>query len=145
VGPLLDGLSRDLEFFIQQRHARLELSPDLPAVRGDATELGIVFRNLIVNGIRYNRQAVPIVSVGAVCENGVATFSVTDNGVGIDPADAHRVFDLFQRLQSVDEQEGTGAGLAIVKKIIEANRGRLWLTSTPGAGSTFFFTVPLHG
>jgi PAS domain S-box-containing protein len=145
VGPLLDGLSRDLEFFIQQRHARLELSPDLPAVRGDATELGIVFRNLIVNGIRYNRQAVPIVSVGAVCESGVATFSVTDNGVGIDPADAHRVFDLFQRLQSVDEQEGTGAGLAIVKKIIEANRGRLWLTSTPGAGSTFFFTVPLHG
>ncbi len=145
VGPLLDGLSHDLEFFFQQRHARLEISPNLPSVRCDATELGIVFRNLIVNGIRYNRQAAPIVSIGATCDNSMATFSVADNGIGIDPADAHRVFDLFQRLQFVDEQEGTGAGLAIVKKIVEANRGRIWVTSAGGAGSTFFFTVPLHG
>lgn len=145
VSPLLDDLTRDLEFFLQERGARVEYPPDLPAVRYDMTELGIVFRNLIVNGVRYNIRETPVVSVSAKEGEGFVTYLVTDNGIGIDPADHDRVFEIFQRLHPADDQPGTGAGLAIVRKIVESFRGKIWLASTPGAGSTFFFTVPTHG
>ena len=145
VSPLLDDLVRDLEFFLRDRRARVEYAPDLPQVHCDPTELGIVFRNLIVNGVLHNTQETPVVRVAASQDDGVVTYSVADNGIGIDPADVHRVFDIFQRLQPSDDRPGTGAGLTIVKKVVETFGGKIWLESTPNVGSTFFFTVPLHG
>ncbi len=145
VSPLLDDLVRDLEFFIRDRRARVEYPPDLPPVHCDPTELGIVFRNLIVNGVLHNTQETPVVRIAARQDEGVVTYSVADNGIGIDPADVHRVFDIFQRLQPSDDRPGTGAGLTIVKKVIETFGGKIWLESTPNVGSTFFFTVPLNG
>ena len=145
VSPLLDDLVRDLEFFLRDRRARVEYAPDLPPVHCDPTELGIVFRNLIVNGVLHNTQETPVVRIAASQDDGVVTYSVADNGIGIDPADVHRVFDIFQRLQPSDDHPGTGAGLTIVKKVVETFGGKIWLESTPNVGSTFFFTVPLHG
>jgi PAS domain S-box-containing protein len=145
VSPLLDELVRDLEFFLNGRHARVEYAPDLPSVHCDPTELGIVFRNLIVNGVLHNVQETPVVRIAASQDGTVATYSVADNGIGIDPADVHRVFEIFQRLQPSDERPGTGAGLTIVKKVVETFGGKIWLESTPNEGSTFFFTVPLNG
>jgi len=145
VGELLDDLVRDLEFFLRDRRARAEYSPALPSVRCDPTELGIVFRNLIVNGVLHNVQEQPMVRIEATGDEGGVTFAVTDNGVGIDPADADRVFAIFQRLQPADDRPGTGAGLTIVKKVVEGFGGRIWFESTPNIGSTFFFTVPSHG
>ncbi len=145
VGALLEDLVLDLEYFLRDRRARVELSPTLPSVRCDPTELGIVFRNLIVNGVLHNVQELPMVRVEATEDGGGVTFAVTDNGVGIDPADADRVFAIFQRLQPADDRPGTGAGLTIVKKVVEGFGGRIWFESTPDVGSTFFFTVPSNG
>jgi PAS domain S-box-containing protein len=145
VSPLLDDLVRDLEFFLHGRRARVEYPPDLPPVHCDPTELGIVFRNLIVNGVLHNTQETPVVRIAASQDKGVVTYSLADNGIGIDPADIHRIFDIFQRLQPTDDRPGTGAGLTIVKKVIETFGGKIWLESTPNVGSTFFFTVPFNG
>jgi PAS domain S-box-containing protein len=142
---LLDDLMVELSFLIKERNARIEYPPDLPVVRYDSTALGIVFRNLIVNGVRHNTQAEPVVRVAARADECSITFSVSDNGVGIDAAHADRIFDLYERLHTNAGEPGSGIGLAIVKKMIEASGGTVWLESSPNAGSTFFFTVPVHG
>jgi PAS domain S-box-containing protein len=144
ICDLLAELTRDLAFFLHERRARVEYSPDLPDVHGDLTELGIVFRNLIVNGVHYNRRESPMISISATQDAGSVTFSIADNGIGIEKADADRVFEMFQRLDPVENFGGSGAGLAIVKKIVESGNGRIWLESTPDVGTTFYFTVPKH-
>ncbi|HEX2163685.1 MAG TPA: ATP-binding protein [Thermoanaerobaculia bacterium] len=125
----------------------------LPAVRCDRARIGEVFRNLIVNGIKYNERAEKQVEVGAsppgTPSGGVvprpeegAVLWVRDNGIGI--AERHRevIFDIFKRLHPRDAYGGgSGAGLTIVKKVVERHGGRVWLESDPGSGTTFFFTL----
>jgi light-regulated signal transduction histidine kinase (bacteriophytochrome) len=114
---------------------------DLPTVDGDATQLSQVFQNLIGNAIKYCRET-PRVTISATREGAEWLFSVRDNGIGMDAADAERIFGIFQRAHAATEYPGTGIGLAICKRVIERHGGRIWAESCVGKGTTFKFTLP---
>jgi PAS domain S-box-containing protein len=118
----------------------------LPVVAGDATHLLQLVQNLVSNAVKFHGPQPPRVHVSARRGAGEHhwTFSVRDEGIGIDPAYFERVFVVFQRLHTRAEHPGTGIGLAICKRVVEAAGGRIWIESRPGEGSTFFFTLPPH-
>jgi PAS domain S-box-containing protein len=117
----------------------------LPAVVAERTRLRQLFQNLIGNAIKHLDRPDGEVRVAARDDGDHYTFSVADNGPGIDPRHHERIFQLFQTLSPRDRKESTGVGLALVKKIVELNGGRVWLESRTGQGSTFFFTLPKAG
>ena len=123
---------------------RFELPPTLPVVRGDRLRVAAVLYNLLDNACKFmGGQPRPRVRFGAsyIDDGAWVRCEVTDNGVGIEPRFHERVFDLFERLNQDDE--GTGIGLALARRIVEVHGGRLWVESAGvGAGSTFFFTLP---
>ena len=142
VAGLLQDVRRDQEFSLAERNATLQIQPDLPTVHGDRLRLKQVFQNLISNAIKYNKQTHPVVDVSCQESGGFYVFSVQDNGIGIEERYHEKIFQIFQRLNSREEYEGTGAGLTICKKIVEAHGGRVWVESKAGQGSTFRFTIP---
>ena len=131
----------DLAAGLQQCQAEVHFLP-LPTVLADRTELSQLFQNLLTNAIKFRGPEVPRIRVGAVLEESTWHFSVADNGIGIEPQYAERVFGVFQRLHTRREYPGTGIGLAICKKIVERHGGRIWVESIPGHGTTFHFTLP---
>jgi PAS domain S-box-containing protein len=134
-----------LSFFHMKSHengATVTYDP-LPPVMADPTQLRQVFSNLIGNGIKFRKPgAPPEIHISAEKQDGIVQFSVQDNGIGIEPQYYDRIFVIFQRLHGMDQYEGTGIGLAIVKRIIERHGGKIWVESEPGKGSTFCFTLP---
>jgi signal transduction histidine kinase len=138
VGEVCDGLRPWLE----EHHARVEVDGPLPAATCDRARLGQVFSNLIANGVKYNESAEPRVRVGARQDDGTPVFYVADNGIGIEPKHAPRLFRMFSRLHGRERYGGgTGSGLALTKKTVERHGGRIWFESTPGQGTTFYFTL----
>lgn len=122
--------------------AVIEVAPAMPIARVQRHLLEQVFGNLIGNAIKYARRADPRVDVGVVEIERFFEFWVADNGPGIAPQYHERIWSLFQRLESQDQIEGTGVGLALVKKIVEGQGGRVWVDSRPGHGATFRFHWP---
>ncbi len=122
---------------------RLEVNTMLPAA-GDKTLIQQVWSNLISNAIKYSqRSETPIIKISSSIDNNLVTYSIQDNGVGFNPAYAHKLFSTFQRLHSSDEFEGTGVGLAIVKRIVNRHGGEIWAESEEGKGATFHFSLPV--
>jgi signal transduction histidine kinase len=131
---------RDIVESIEQ-HLTYELPAQIPAIFGDPESLNRVFANLIGNAIKFTSRGGSI-AVRAREANGVIEFSVTDTGAGIAVDDVPHVFEQFWRGRDT-ERHGTGLGLAVAKRIVEAHGGQIWVLSTVGAGSVFCFTVPL--
>ena len=132
----------NLEGAIVESGARITSDP-LPPVRVHETHLKQLFQNLIGNAIKYrSRERLPVIHVSAGRADGHWRFSVSDNGIGIEPQYKERIFGLFKRLHAGDEYSGTGIGLAICQRIVERYHGRIWVESEPGQGSRFTFTLP---
>jgi light-regulated signal transduction histidine kinase (bacteriophytochrome) len=126
---------------IQERGAIVKLGA-LPSCHADALLLRQVYENLVSNALKYAAQArPPAIEIGAKREGGEVVYYVRDNGVGFDMAYAGKLFGVFQRLHAPEQFEGTGIGLALVRRIIERHDGRIWAESAPGAGATFYFTI----
>jgi len=138
---LVEVIQQDLEARIKNTRTTFEIG-ELPTVRGFQTELRLLFQNLISNGIKFSKPGVaPVIKISAKEQDGW-TFTIQDNGIGIANKNKDKIFNIFQRLHSTDEYEGTGIGLAHCKKIVELHKGDLWLDSKLGKGSTFHFTIP---
>jgi light-regulated signal transduction histidine kinase (bacteriophytochrome) len=114
----------------------------LPVICGDPSQLRQLLQNLIGNAIKFRGSAPPQVHVSAERGDGVWTFAVRDNGIGIEPEYNERVFVIFQRLHSRRDYPGTGVGLAICKKIVERHNGRIWIESAVGHGTAVCFQLP---
>ena len=127
-GEVFDSAIANLQAAIAESGAVIT-RVDLPRVKGDATQLTQVFQNLTGNAIKYRGESAPRVHIGAERRNGTWTFSVKDNGIGIEPRYAERVFGIFERLHGNYEYAGTGIGLAVCKKIVERHGGSIWLDS----------------
>src|SRR5207249_2894982 len=137
-----DSAIANLKVAIAESNATITREP-LPKVSADAVQLTQVFQNLIGNAIKFHGSEPPRIHVAAQRRENEWLFSVRDNGIGIDPRNFDRIFDLFQRLHTRQEYPGTGMGLAICKKIVERHGGQMWVESKPGQGSAFFFTLPV--
>ncbi|UUZ77177.1 hypothetical protein LP414_07650 [Polaromonas sp. P1(28)-13] len=145
--------SVDLDSLVREAIGKLEMAtegrniawqvPSLPRVVGDATMFRQVFANLLGNAVKYTRpRAAALIEIGCAGEeDGRVIVFVRDNGVGFDMQYADKLFGVFQRLHRADEFEGTGIGLANVRRIIARHGGRVWAEGKPGEGATFYFTL----
>ena len=142
-GAVLAKTLSNLQAAIAESGAIVTSDP-LPTVVAEEVMLIQVFQNLISNSIKYRGEETPRIHVSAERDGEGWRFAVRDNGIGIDPQDTERVFGMFKRLHG-SEMPGTGIGLAICKKIVERQGGRIWVESEPGRGATFKFTIPPRG
>jgi PAS domain S-box-containing protein len=140
VREVVSWALENLHLAIRESGAVVEIG-DLPTVTGERINLTQVFQNLISNAIKYRGPSAPLVKIDARADGPNWVFSIADNGIGIAPAYHEAIFGLFKRLHAED-YAGTGIGLAVCKRIIERHRGRIWVESAPGEGSTFRFTLP---
>jgi signal transduction histidine kinase len=126
---------------IEENKAEVIVDP-LPTVVADESQMIQVMQNLIGNALKFHGSDRPIIRISLLPGEKEWTFSVKDNGIGLDMVDAEKIFLMFQRLNNRDKYPGTGIGLAVAKKIVERHRGRIWVESELGKGATFFFTIP---
>ncbi|HEY6343874.1 MAG TPA: ATP-binding protein [Bryobacteraceae bacterium] len=138
----LDAALGNLAAAIQETQARI-IADDLPPVRMRGSHLQQVFQNLVGNALKYRRESCrPCISLSSSRIGQFWLFSIADNGIGIAPEYREKIFGIFQRLHTNGQYSGTGMGLAICQRIVERYRGRIWVESEPGHGSTFLFTIP---
>ncbi len=138
---VIDRVVSNLEMSIRESGAKITRD-SMPTLIADNSQLVQLFQNLIGNAIKYCNEDVPRIHI-SVKQNGKdIVFSVSDNGIGIDPQYNERIFTIFQRLHGKDKYSGTGIGLAICRKIVERHGGKIRVGSQPGKGSTFYFTMP---
>ncbi len=143
---LIGLIKLDLAELLRSKNAELRVEGSLPRLWGDRDRLGQLLGNLISNGLKYNASSEPWVAISARPGDapGWVVVSVRDNGIGIDPQFHGKIFQIFRRLHTREEYEGTGAGLAICQKIVQAHGGRISVESTPGSGAVFLVTLPIQ-
>ncbi|MFH1612224.1 MAG: ATP-binding protein [bacterium] len=145
-GNLVKSVIKRLKYFVEEKNVKIEIDDELPFIFCDEVKIKEVFYNLILNAIKYNNKSNPEIEIGVVVNNQIPTtehqFFIRDNGIGIPKEHFETIFQIFKRLHARDEYGGgTGAGLAIVKKIIDEHNGKIWLKSEESKGTTFFFTI----
>jgi light-regulated signal transduction histidine kinase (bacteriophytochrome) len=138
---LHDALA-NLEILIEEASAKVT-HEQLPTIAADRTQLMQLFQNLVGNAIKFRGSEPPEVHIRAARKGREWVFSVRDNGIGIDPKHAERVFVIFQRLHDAEQYPGTGIGLSLCKRIVERHGGRIWVESEVGKGCAFKFTIPV--
>jgi light-regulated signal transduction histidine kinase (bacteriophytochrome) len=134
----------ELSVLLEEKNAEIKLSQALPTVMADPAQTRQLVQNLIANGIKYQKKdSKPCITITAkpAAEN-MVRIEITDNGIGIKPEYQQTVFEMFKRLHTRSEYEGTGIGLAVCKKIVERHGGQIGVESQPDKGSTFWFTLP---
>lgn len=145
ISLLLNDVATTLEYRIKETHTDLQIQANVPEIICDGIKLKEVFLNLITNAIKFsskNTENHPKVIVGYIDAIDAHEFFVKDNGIGIDPKHHQEIFDIFKRLDTAEHYEGTGAGLSIVKNIVEDHGGRVWVFSEMGDGAEFRFSIP---
>jgi len=139
---LLQDVLQTVSMEVREKNAVVQSENMLNAI-GDRSLLQLVFQNLILNGVKYNKTAQPQIKISTIAEARSIVFCFEDNGIGIKPEHLKRIMEPFHRLHTKDEYPGTGLGLSICKKIIERHGGKIWAESEVGVGSKFFFSLPL--
>lgn len=142
VELLIGEAKMRLEYAIKQKGVEIIIKDRLPKIFCDPLRLTEVFLNLISNAIKFNDKPKPIIEIGYNDKGDFHEFYVKDNGVGIKEEYFNKIFEIFQRLGKREDAEGTGAGLTIVKKIVQMHKGEIWLESKLKEGTTFYFTIP---
>jgi light-regulated signal transduction histidine kinase (bacteriophytochrome) len=137
----LEDAILNIRTLIEDNGAIIKEDP-LPSVLGDPVQITRLFQNLMVNAIKYRSVETPRIQVNARENGGDWLFSVRDNGIGIEPQYAEKIFGILKCLQPRDRSSGSGMGLAICRKIVTRHEGRIWVDSALGQGSTFYFTLP---
>jgi len=138
---IVDVVLDNLRVAIQDSQATIHIDP-LPTVLADSAQVAQLLQNLIANAIKFRGSEAPIITVTASRQERQWCFQIRDNGIGIDPQYADRIFQIFQRLHNREEYEGTGIGLALCRKIVDRHGGAIGVESQPGQGATFWFTLP---
>ena len=141
-GKVMRQVLGDMAMVLDEAEAALVVADDLPVVCAHQGLVAQLFVNLVGNAVKFRGPRAPRVEVSASRQEGEWRFAVADNGIGIEAQYADRVFDVFERLHTRSEYPGTGIGLALCRKIVELHRGRIWFESEPGAGTTFYWTMP---
>jgi len=133
-----------LATLLDETNGAIHVPEPLPPVQGDPSQMHQLLQNLIGNGLKFHREGVPpeITIRARRVKDNMLRVEVQDNGIGIDEKYHEQVFTMFKRLRSRTDYEGTGIGLAICKKVVNRHRGDIGVKSTPGEGSTFWFTLP---
>jgi PAS domain S-box-containing protein len=141
VEAVLERVLHDLRPSLEEAEATVTRDP-LPVIMADAVQLGQLLQNLISNAAKFRSGNAPRIHIGCEKRGHEWIFSVSDNGIGIDPDDSERIFRVFERGKVTAHYPGTGVGLAICKKTVERHGGRIWVESKPGEGATFHFALP---
>ncbi|RKD95675.1 sensor histidine kinase [Halopiger aswanensis] len=144
LNAVVADVREDLQVKLDESDADLTVE-DLPRVTGDRSQLRRVFQNLLENALEYSGDDPPRVHVGAepAADGGAGWIvSVRDEGIGLDPEHADRIFDLFERLHAKADHQGTGIGLALCERIVDRHGGEIWVDSEPGEGTTFYVELP---
>jgi PAS domain S-box-containing protein len=141
VDNLIKEALQNLRTQVESSGAHIDIDTDADTVQGDPVQLLQLVQNLVSNALKFTDVEAPRVKISTRVQNGEVTFAVADNGIGINKADLHKVFQIFRRLNTKKDYPGTGIGLAICKKIVDRHHGKIWLESEPGKGTTFYFTL----
>jgi PAS domain S-box-containing protein len=141
LDAVLDQVLHSLQLTIDEAKANITRDP-LPEIVASEPQMAQLFQNLVGNALKFQGNRPPEIHIGVEKRKNDWVFCVSDNGIGIEEVYLDRIFVIFQRLHARDEYPGTGIGLAICKKIVDKHGGSIWVESTPGEGTTFYFTIP---